>query len=92
MIETTTFMMGISIFVSLTTLITFVYSMRKESEKRGARQAELDGSIRQIMGAVETLSQQLVEQQREITQLKLWMELLLQQHHANHSQNIRRDS
>ena len=86
------FMMGLSILLSFCTLITFVVSMRKESEKRGARQALLDRAIEQILEAIRGLTEKLAEQQREISQLKLWLELLLQQHYANHNQDIRRTS
>lgn len=83
-------LMLISIFVSLSTLITFIVSMRKEAEKRGARQADLDNAIIQIKDTIRQLADQIIKQHETVEQLKLWMELLLQQHHANHNQEIRR--
>ena len=83
-------LMLISIFVSLATLVTFVVSMRKEAEKRGARQADLDNAIAQIKDTIKQLADQIIKQHETVEQLKLWMELLLQQHHANHNQEIRR--
>ena len=83
-------LMLISIFVSLSTLITFIVSMRKEAEKRGARQADLDNAIVQIKDTIKQLADQIIKQHETVEQLKLWMELLLQQHHANHNQEIRR--
>lgn len=80
----------VSLIMSALTLITFVVSMRKEAEKRGARQADLDNSIKQILEKVSDLVRQLLDQQKEINQLKMWIELLLQQHCANHGQEIRR--
>lgn len=80
----------VSFLTSAATLITFVKSSRKESEARGARQAMLDHMIGEIKESVERMSKLIAAQQDDINRLKLWMELLLQQHQQNHGQDIRR--
>lgn len=84
-------LMVLSILVSLTTLITFLKVKKKEAIEQGVRQANLDNAIQQVLKAVEQLTQGLAAQQKEINQLKLWLELLLQQHNTNHNQDIRRN-
>lgn len=79
-----------SLLTSAATLITFVRASRKEAEARGARQAILDHMIGEIKEAVATMAKQIAAQQEAIAQLKLWVELLLQQHQQNHGQDIRR--
>lgn len=79
-----------SLLTSAATLITFIRSSRKDVEARGARQAILDHMIGEIKEAVATMAKQITAQQEAIAQLKLWVELLLQQHQQNHGQDIRR--
>ena len=90
MMGTTEILLVLSILVSLTTLYTFVKTKKREVVEQGVRQANLDNDIKQILSAVEKLTRGLESQQREISQLKLWLELLLQQHRANHNQDIGR--
>ena len=90
MITATEVLLILSILVSLVTLYTFVKTKKKEAVEQGARQATLDSDIKLILSAVERLTKNLESQQREIGQLKLWLELLLQQHRANHNQDIGR--
>ena len=88
--EMTNILLGLSLLTSTSTLITFVLSRRKEAEIRGARQADLDSSIREIKDSVTTMTRQIVAQQSLIDNLRVLLELLLQQHNQNHGQEIRR--
>jgi len=88
--EMTNILLGLSLLTSTSTLITFVLSRRKEAEIRGARQADLDSSIREIKDSVITMTRQIVAQQSLIDNLRVLLELLLQQHNQNHGQEIRR--
>jgi len=86
----TEILMVISLFVSCTTLFTFVRARRNEAMERGARQANLDNAMEKIMEAIKRMAEQIARQQADIDKLKLWLELLLQQHNNNHGQDIRR--
>jgi len=80
----------LSIATSLTILVTFLKARKSEAESRGARQADLDNAIKQISDSIKSLIEQIKAQQGDIDRLKLWLELLLQQHNHNHNQEIRR--
>lgn len=88
--EMTNILLGLSLLTSTSTLITFVLSRRKEAEQRGARQADLDSNIREIKDSVASMARQIVNQQQLIDNLRVLLELLLQQHNNNHGQEIRR--
>jgi hypothetical protein len=77
--QLTVVMSILSFLATLCVLATFVITRRKESMAAGARQADLDNAIARLGEIVERL-----------IKLKLWLELLLQQHNANHGQDIRR--
>ena len=80
----------LSFVVSFTTLVTFVKTRRDEAVARGIRQERLDSSIKQLKDIVTQMTQQLVDQRKDLDRLRLWLELLLQQHQQNHGQDIRR--
>ena len=84
-------LMIVSILVSFTTLVTFIVTQRQEAEKRGARAATLDNAISQIQEAVDKLVIKIADQDKRIGELSMCLELLLQQHQANHNQTIRRN-
>jgi len=85
-------LMGLSLLVSLTTLFTFWTNQKKAAEANGARQATLDAAITAIQQAIVRMTEQIARQQEALDQLKLWIELLLQQHTQNHGQTIRRQA
>lgn len=83
-------MPALSFVVSFTTLVTFVKTRRDEAIERGVRQERLDSSITQLKDIVTQMSKQIVDQRKDLDRLRLWLELLLQQHQQNHGQDIRR--
>lgn len=78
------------ILVTLSVLYTFVRARKNEAEAQGSRQKELDLFMRSIQKAVDELTKAIRELEEKNNQLKLWLELLLQQHCTNHGQDIRR--
>lgn len=80
----------LQILATLTVLITFILTRRKEAMAAGARQKELDIFMDTITKAVEKLTQAIKDQEKNLQELRMWLELLLQQHFTNHGQDIRR--
>lgn len=80
----------LSLVVSCVTLYTFINTRKVEAEERGKSQANLDNDIRQLKHMIEQMSKHIADQQQDTNRLKLSLELLLQQHNANHGQDIRR--
>lgn len=85
----TTTLTFMSLVASLITLVTFVRTMKKDAEDRGTRQATMDLAIDEIRRAIAKLVEQVTQQEKDIQQMKILFELLLQQHCNNHGQDIR---
>ena len=83
----------------LITVVTFWLGRRKDTADRIVRQANLDNSIatlnktvdhldRVILAQAERQSAEMRAQAEQIQNIKLIVELLLQQHRMNHGQHI----
>lgn len=78
----------LQLLVLIVTLVAFYFNRRKDLEERIIRQNDLDNAITQLTKTIERLDLVFENQAREMSQIKLTVELLLQQHRMNHCQQL----
>lgn len=82
----------INILISTTVLITFVSSRKGEYKERIKHEVLLENSIKELQKMVQDILNKIEAHQSKLELLTQDLNLLLQQHRANHGQDIRRST
>jgi len=80
----------INIVISTTVLITFVTSRKGEYKERIKHEVLLENAIKELQRMVQDILKKMEAHQTRLELLTQDLNLLLQQHRANHGQDIRR--